>query len=541
VAQPSSTVSATGWLEAPRAGAGISFLDDDWTWRLVSYEQLAARVAAMVESLHTRGLAGRRLALVAESSADFLVRFFAVLAGGGTCVPIAPPLPSEDAATYQANTRQMLADAGPVMVLTAEGTADEFLGWPAATITVPEEPAGARRPVPSPAAADTPALIQVSSGSTGVRRAVRVSRAAVDANFTAINRWLPLGPGDRAASWLPLHHDMGLLGQARVIANQCDLMLMSSMQFLQRPETWLRCYGEHGATIATAPAFGYVHLARKLGGSSPAGCDLSGWRIAIVGAEPLRADDLDLFVDAFAPLGFRRRAFCPAYGLAEATLAVTGTGPEQEPAVLPEGWVPAGAGARRGEGARVDHRMVAANRMVGSGRAPDGVEVSVRDGAGAPLADDHLGEVWVGGTSLADGYEPASGEGFGQGWFRTGDVGCLRDGELFVFGRLRDSFQIRGEMILAEAAEPSIRTAFPAARSLVAVPSRSRGAGLTVVAELSAPLDADEAERSRAAISRIFRGTEVDLVLVGRGAIPRTSSGKPMRRECWRRYVSGSA
>src|SRR5439155_456435 len=142
----------------------------------------------------------------------------------------------------------------------------------------------------------------------------------------------------------------------------------------------------------------------------------------------------------FAPLGFRRRAFCPAYGLAEATLAVTGTGPEQEPAVLPEGWVPAGAGARRGEGARVDHRMVAANRMVGSGRALDGVEVSVRDGA-----------------------------------------------------------------------------------------------------ELSAPLDADEAERSRAAISRIFRGTEVDLVLVGRGAIPRTSSGKPMRRECWRRYVSGSA
>jgi acyl-CoA synthetase (AMP-forming)/AMP-acid ligase II len=478
---------------------------------------------------------------VAETSADFLVRFFAVLAGGGTCVPIAPPLPGEDGATYRANTRQMLSAAGPALVLTAEGTAEEFLGWPAATLTVPEEPGGPRRLAPSPAAPGMPALIQFSSGSTGVRRAVRVSRAAVDANFSAINQWMPLGPSDRSASWLPLHHDMGLLGQARVIANQCDLMLMSSLQFLRRPEMWLLCHGRYGATIATAPSFGYVHLARKVAASSLSDCDLSGWRVAIVGAEPLRADDLDLFVDAFAPLGFRRRAFCPAYGLAEATLAVTGTGPDQEPAVLPDGWAPAGPAGVGSQGARFDHRMVAADRMVGSGKALDGVAVSVRDEAGAPLPDDHLGEVWVGGTSLADGYEPPSGDDFGDGWFRTGDVGCLRDGELFVFGRLSDSIQIRGEMILAEAAERSIREALPTARSLVAVPSRSHGAGLTVVAEFAAPLLPNDAERARAAISRIFRGTEVDLVVVDRGAIPRTTSGKPMRRESWRRYVVGSA
>jgi acyl-CoA synthetase (AMP-forming)/AMP-acid ligase II len=527
-------ITATGWLGAPRAGSGIDLLADDWTWRHVPYERLAARTAAMAGLLHERGLAGERVAALTSSTEDFLVQFFALLAAGSTCVPIAPPEPEEDVAEYRTRTSAMLADSSPVAVLGDDGASDDFLGWPALSLAVPEEPQHVpplRLEPPDPV---TPALIQFSSGTTGTRKAVRISRPALDANFSAISRWLSSTPAERMASWLPLHHDMGLLGSARTIAGQEHLMLMSSRQFVERPDVWLRCFGQQGASLAVAPAFGYVHAARKVDPSTLAGCDFSGWRIAILGAEPIRADDLETFVTAFGGLGFRRRAFCPAYGLAEATLAVTGTPPDEEPAVLEHG-----PGSERPGAAGVRHPAAPGDRVVSSGRPLHGVRVSMRDAVGTEMGEGELGEIWVGGTSLADGYEPAGGDDFAGGWFRTGDAGVLQDGNLFVFGRLSDSFQVRGELVLAEQAENAIRRSVPSARSLVVLPSRSEGAGFTVVVESGRHWPPEDRAEARATIARLFGGTEVDLLVVGRGGVPRTSSGKPMRRLTWQRYLAG--
>jgi acyl-CoA synthetase (AMP-forming)/AMP-acid ligase II len=223
--------------------------------------------------------------------------------------------------------------------------------------------------------------------------------------------------------------------------------------------------------------------------------------------------------------------------LAEATLAVTGVRPSDEPGVLPAGWRP-DAEESAIPAIKVREESVFANQVVGCGSPVDGVEISIRDLEGDPVPDGWLGEIWVGGSSLADGYEPPEPESWPPGWFKTGDVGCVVKGQLFVFGRLSDSFQVAGQIILAEQAEQRIQERVPDAAMLVVVPSRFQGGGLTVVAESHRSWTPETTERLRTIISELFTGIETDLIVVERGAIPRTTSGKPQRRECWRLFVA---
>jgi acyl-CoA synthetase (AMP-forming)/AMP-acid ligase II len=333
------------------------------------------------------------------------------------------------------------------------------------------------------------------------------------------------------ATWLPMWM---IEIPVWLVATQFDSMLMTPLQFLEHPDGWLRCLGELGCTASVAASFAYHHVATAVRPEAMAGCNFDGWRMAGVFGEPLRAADIDEFVDAFGPLGFRRRAFCPTYSMTETTGPITGTRPDEEPVVLEQSG-PVGAG-RDEVLSEAGHGVAPGDRMVGVGRPLDGVQVEVRLPGGGVAADGVLGEVWVGGESLADGYEP--GDDFDR-WLATGDVGCFRDGVLFVFGRLTDSFNIRGTIVLAEQAERSVLSAVRGASSVVVVPSRATGAGITVLVEPRGPWPQDDTDRARQAVSALFRNTEVDLLVVAAGGIPRTAAGKPKRQEAWARYVLG--
>jgi len=522
-----SAVTATGWLHEPRADAGLHFLREDDTWRYLTYEDLAGRVAAMAEVLRDQGLAGRRLGMVGETSEDFIVQYFATLATGGTCIPIPFYLQGQDRPTHDRLVAAVLQLARPYRIFGTDGS-QAFEGWPVASV-----PSYGRLPAVGQVRitdSDAPAIVQFTSGSTGVPKGVRMSRSRLDAGLTSARDWLGISPADRWATWMPVWL---LKALTRPIASQCDTMCMTSMQFVQRPERWLRCFGELGCTITIAAALGYHHAVNTVPPETLTGCRFGGWRVAGVIGEPLRAADLDGFVNAFGQLGFRRRAFCPIYGMTEASRMIAATRPEEEPVAFGGD----GGSTQLGPGpvlAEMPHPMAPADRMIGAGRPLTGVLVKIRLPDGAEAPEGALGEVCVGGEALADGYE--DDEDFGE-WLPTGDVGCLHDGVLFVFGRLVDSFQIRGSLVLAERAETAVQRAAPEASSIVVVPNRAAGAGITVVAESSQPWPTERIDEVRRTVSDLFNKTEVDLLIVAPGGIPRTATGKPRRKECWARYV----
>jgi acyl-CoA synthetase (AMP-forming)/AMP-acid ligase II len=554
----------TAWLSAPRSDTGVHLLRDGG-WERVGYLELAARVAARTALLAGRGLGGQRLAALTDDGLDFVVSLFAILSAGGTCVPV-PPAPMLDRASdYGSRTTQVLRACRVRALLAGPRVPPELSGVP--TVELAADPAGpgdsgypggpagpgdpadfADRSGVGPAPADRPALIQFSSGSSGDPRGIRISRRALDAGVQAIATWLGMASGDRTATWLPLHHDMGLIGTVLTpVSRQTDLFLMTPLEFLRSPATWLRCFSELGATLTAAPPFGYAYAARRVGARSLGAGDMSRWRAAIVGAEPIRAGVLDAFAERFAPLGFSRAAFCPAYGMAEATLIVTGVPPGGDAPSLaaPGPAAPPGAAAVAG---------LAANPLSSSGPPLPGHRVEVRSPAGDAVPEGVAGEVWVSAPSLADGYETftpprdddgggsdgGGGGAFVDGWLRTGDVGLLRDGHLYVFGRLADSVKIRGEWVLAEQAEASLERILPPGRSAVVVPSRRAGAGVTVIVE-SAGAPGELPDATGAALAAVFDGIEVDVVTARRGSVPRTTSGKPRRRACWERFVAADA
>ena len=508
--------SLLGWLDEPREGAGVRFLDDRWQWRFVSYPELAARVRTVGRALEEGGLGGRRVAILAPDPEDFVVRFFAVLATGGTCVPLIPPMPSQDRARFRARLSYFVATARPDTVLLSEAFPEGPPEWPAHVL-----PSRWCRGEPGEVARgrDGIGLVQFSSGSTGRPKPIRVRWAALESNVAAIADWLGMRTTDRTCSWLPLYHDMGLIGcMLAPIATQTDLFHMSPFQFLRRPASWLRAFGEEGCTLTAAPSFGYAHVLRRVSAADLEGCDLSGWRVAIIGAEPVRSNLVDGFTRAFAGRGFRRRTFCPAYGLAEATLVVTATPPEQEPRVVGDEDQP--------------------DRLVSSGVPVAATTVTTRAADGSAVGDGEPGEIWVSGPGVAEGYEhDDADETFASGWLRTGDVGTIREGELYVFGRMTDSFRVRGVRVFAERAEQELQPILGQDASFVVVPSRAAGAGPTVVIESGRPWDPARVAEARAAVAARFDGAPVDLVFVPRNGIPRTTSGKPQRRECWERYV----
>jgi acyl-CoA synthetase (AMP-forming)/AMP-acid ligase II len=421
--------------------------------------------------------------------------------------------------------------------------------------TLDDLPAGEAPGVPRTAApaatADDLALVQFSSGTTVDPKPVALTHRALVAQVEALNALWPDEPGLRHAgvSWLPLYHDMGLVGcLLPALERPGNLTLLAPETFVARPALWLRAIARHRATISAAPNFAYAHAAERIADADLAGLDLGSWRIALCGAETVVPEVLRRFAARFAPYGLRAEALTPVYGLAEAALAVT---------FPPLGRAPL---ARRFDRARLS----AGEAIVAEGAAPasasvelaalgsplPGFALEIRDEDARALPERRIGRVWIAGPSLFREYlgQPeATAAALVDGFFDTGDLGFVDRGELYVTGRVKDVLIVRGrkhspvEVELAAGAVAGVRAGAVAAATHRFDESGSER--LVVWAELDRDAAAAAGETLAAAIAATVlaaTGLAVDrVVALPPGALPRTSSGKIRRQETLRRALAG--
>jgi amino acid adenylation domain-containing protein len=531
------------------------FLGDDGTEAAhLTYGELDARARAIAARLQSWGLSGERGVLLYPPGLDFVAAFWGCLYAGVVAVPSYPPRSKDRWARQQA----IFDDARPAVALTCSqilsridlGAMPGSVRWfatdgPDCDTAPPWEP-------PKLSGADI-AMLQYTSGSTSSPKGVVVTRANLLHNEEMIRQAFGQSEDSVIVGWLPLYHDMGLIGnvlQTVYVGARC--ILLSPMTFLQKPVRWLEAISRYKATTSGGPSFAYELCARKISPAEKRGLDLSSWGVAFNGAEPVRAETLEHFAEAFAVCGFRREAFYPCYGLAEATLFVVGGSVDRPPvlewlaaASLEAGWA---APAEPGEG---PVRVVA-----GCGRPWLGQSVVIVDPeSGGECPPGKVGEIWVSGSSIAQGYwnkPEETRQAFGarlageeSRFLRTGDLGFLDRGELFVTGRLKDLIVLRGRNHYPQDIEATAERSHPALRP-------GCGAAFTVELEQEERLViVQEVERRReretgAALEAVRRAVAEEheagiheVVLVRAGSVPKTSSGKIRRNACRSDYLAG--
>ncbi len=535
----------------------------------LSYAETDRRARAVAAGLRAAGARpGARAMIVLPPGLDYVTALFGCLYAGVVAVPVYPPDPFQLERSLP-RLRAVAHDAGPGFGLTSApllGFLDEVtrlapelgaLRW-LAVDTVPD-PAGDSDPVPS--APEETALLQYTSGSTAEPRGVLLTHANLLHNSGLIQDFFHATPDSRGLVWLPPYHDMGLIGGLlQPLYGGFPVTLMSPLHFLEDPLRWLRAIDRFRATTSGGPNFAYDLCARKCDPDQAAELDLSGWRVAFNGAEPVRPETLRRFARTFAASGFRPDAFLPCYGLAEATLIVSGTGgwtgSDRPPAALaPAVEVDRGALARHEVAPSGDGPVV---RLAACGRSAPDQRIAIVDPAtGTQCPPDRVGEIWVSGPSVAAGYwgRPEETQRVfgarlpgGEGPFlRTGDLGFLQDGQLVVTGRLRDLIIIRGRNhypqdieLTAERADPVLR---PGCAAAFLAPAEGPDHRLVLVQEVRrqpAPVDvAGLVARIREAVAREHGLRVHTVVLIPAGAMPKTSSGKVQRRLCRDRLLSG--
>ncbi|MEU2038836.1 HAD-IIIC family phosphatase [Nocardia niwae] len=514
----------------------------------LTYAAVSARAQAIAAALQDRGI--RRALLLYPSGLDFIASFFGCLAANVVAVPA--PLPQLDARSLR-RLRHMVTDAGIDAVLTtgqvradAAAAVEQLpeLGAPAwlATDEIPDDAAASwRRPAVGP---ESVAFLQYTSGSTSAPRGVVVTHANLLDNERAIatglghtQEVLASLTGALFVSWLPMYHDMGLIApvlQTMFVGG--NAVLLSPRHFLERPERWPQAVSAFGAHTSGGPNFGYELCLRRMTAEQIDRLDLRGWKVAFNGSETVRPATVRRFADTFASAGFRAESFQPVYGLAEATLIVSAAELGARPTVI----LPPGR-----------------SELVGVGRAADGLSVVVVDperhtecGEGAE------GEIWVSGTSVAAGYfdnEAATAETFrarlegdDRAFLRTGDLGFLSGGELFVTGRRKDLLIIDGKnhypQDLELTAETAHETVRPGCVAAFSVDEGIDGELPVVVAEVRTedPAELSGAEDAiRAAIGAEHGLTLRSVVLIRPGDLLKTSSGKVQRQACRAAYLDG--
>jgi acyl-CoA synthetase (AMP-forming)/AMP-acid ligase II/acyl carrier protein len=524
----------------------------------VTYGELDLRARAIAARLQALSTPGERALLLYPPGLEYVAALFGCFYAGVVAVPAYPPRRNKSDPRLQS----IVADCGPVLALTTPellAEADKLcshtsglagLRWVATEDVPAEEAQGWRDP---DARGDTLAFLQYTSGSTAAPKGVMVSHGNLLHNFALIEEFCGYTPESRSVIWLPPYHDMGLIGGIlQPLFTGYWAALFSPVAFIQRPARWLEAVSRYGATSSGGPNFAYDLCVHAVRSEEREGLDLSRWEIAFNGAEPVRHETLRAFAGSFAPCGFRARAFYPCYGLAEATLMVTGGRPAEAPV---ERAVDPGA---LGEGAVRDAADEGRYRLVGSGRSAPSQRVIVVD----PLTlrecpSDRVGEVWVAGGSVARGYWGRTGEtaetfaafeaGTGEGPFlRTGDLGFLDDGELFVTGRLKDLIVIRGRNHYPQDIEQTAVRGHAGLRAGSGAAFSVDDGGeerLVVVQEVSRQAAATDVEEVAAAIRRAVaaeHGLQVHAIAVVRpGGVPKTSSGKVQRRACRAKFLAG--
>jgi acyl-CoA synthetase (AMP-forming)/AMP-acid ligase II len=525
----------------------------------LTYEELDRKARDVAALLAAQASPGARALLVYSAGLEFVAAFLGCLYANVVAVPAFLPDSGRGRRTLP-RLRAITNDARPGLALTETAllpALDEFLSGEGVH-AIPKRLATDRigdglevRALPPRVNPETLAFLQYTSGSTASPKGVMVSHGNLTANARRMCQAFGLTEHSIGVCWLPWYHDMGLVGhvlQTLFVGGRC--VLMSPTAFLQKPVRWLRAISRYQATISAAPDFAYDLCVRKIPAEDRAGLDLRSWRVAINGAEPVRPQTLDAFAAAFAPCGFRREAFYPSYGLAEGTLLVTGCRGAAPSTVLP-------VQRRSLERNRV---LVAAGdnedsrRLVSCGRAADG-EVAVVDPTTLRhCPPDQIGEIWVTGPHVAKGYwnRPdetaavfqASLAGSGGGPFlRTGDLGFLRDGNLFITGRQKDLILVRGANHYPEDIEATVGLSHPTLRPHGGAVFGLDDAGdvrLVVAHEVVRGQERSDLSEVVAAVRRAVaqeHGLQVQVVLLLRaGVLPRTSSGKLQRQACAASY-----
>ncbi|MEV3920068.1 AMP-binding protein [Actinomadura coerulea] len=533
------------WLDKPNTGRGVHLAADDGGWEFRDYGELASAARRTAGALVEEGVRpGDVVCLILPTDFTCVETYFAVWAAGATVCLITPPL-FQDGDDYVAHVAAILRQASPALVVASDGLAD-YARRAMAGAGLDGEP---WRPRQADEEAEVRpagelALLQFTSGSSGSPRGVMVTWENLEANSELIAREAGYEDGDVVASWLPLYHDMGLIGCFLTpIARQGTLKLMRPDHFIRDPARWLRCFGE--AAHTAAPPFAYSYCARRVKPEQLEGLDVSGWKMALIGAEPIDPHTLEVFAQLMEPFGFSRTMFKPAYGMAETTLLVTMDDVPRDPlAVRPDPEALA-----FGQPVRIldQHTLgpeslgAKAGWVVGCGTPEDDVPVAIVDDEGRELESGLLGEIVVGGPSACPGYfagAEAKSTRFMDGKVYTGDAGFFHEGQLFVLGRMGDSIKVRGRSVYVEDLESKIAEVSGLGKGrivVVGVPGAGRK-GLALFAETQ-----DEAWIG--GVREMLRrrlGDDVELtIVVGAGLIQRTSSGKPRRRYMWERLQGG--
>lgn len=482
---------------------------------------------------------GDRVALISVDEQEFTAGYLSAIRAGVIPVPLYPPVNVLQLDGYLARLRRICQLTGARVCLTSSVTstllASADLPCPVLEFPALHEADPLDEPLPV-ANADDIAFLQFTGGSTGEPRGVVITHGALVRNVRAILDAVEIAPErDRTVSWLPLYHDMGLIAFlfAPLMA-QFDAVLMSPLQFVRNPLAFLREMSTFGGTIASAPNFAYALMTRYADRAAQAGIDLSHWRYAACGAEPIRPEVLRAFARAYRPLGFRADALAPGYGLAEATLAVTMTRP--------------GTGltttTRLDEPSKTGEKRTVERAAVGT--AVSGVELRVVDEAGADIEAGCEGEILVRSTSQGAGYygDPeATAATWRDGWLHTGDLGFIRDTQLYVTGRIKDVVIVNGRNYQPQDIEDAAQTVSGVRPGNVAAfaVQRTDGEGVQIVAELKPDIAADDTLRSAITESVQARiGVPVvGVAFLERGALPKTSSGKLRRRATAASFAEG--
>ena len=566
---------------APTARAYTFLSDGEVESDVLTYGDLETRARAIAANLVAMGVRpGDRAILLYPPGLGFVAGFFGSLYAGVIAVPCYPPHPSQIARSLP-RLLAVVGDAGASAVLasSASGTVAAELGQLAPALArIPwiitdecpvSDASGWRDPEIAP---DSLAFLQYTSGSTSAPRGVMVSHANLLHNLAYANYVEENDASSVAVSWLPVIHDMGLIeGVLEPAFGGYPAYLMAPATFLQRPVRWLGAITRYRATNSGGPDFAYRLCARKISAEQRETLDLSSWRVAYNGAEPIRPDTLATFHQAFADRGFRWQSFYPVYGLAEATLLVSSGRQEYEPVVRE-------ADRDQIQRGSITEPESGASRqtLVSSGRLSFDTNVLIVDPEQRTrCADGDIGEVWISSPSVARGYWDRPDEtaytfgarladGSGETFLRTGDLGALIDGELFIVGRLKDVIIVRGMNHYPQDIEATVEGLHPAIRAgcVAAFAISNDGDEQVVVAlevdprEVSrlAPARArihpatplsPEARAVLAEIEELVRATVIEqhglqlhaVAMLHQGGLPRTSSGKLRRRAAAQAFV----
>jgi amino acid adenylation domain-containing protein len=571
----STLVDLLCWRARQEPGLpGYCFLlDGEEAEARLTYAELDRRARGLGAALQRLGATGERALLLYPPGLDYIAAFFGCLYAGTAAVPAYPPRPNRPSP----RVRSIIENAAPRVILTTSALRpklESILQVPAGTEWLvtdnPLQPgAGAadldaltedwRDPGVEPS---TLAFLQYTSGSTAAPKGVMLSHANLLHNLELIRACFAQTERERTVIWLPPYHDMGLIGGIlEPLYADYPVTLLSPLAFLQQPVRWLRAISNTRATTSGGPNFAYDLCVQKVSEEQRRELDLSSWSLAFNGAEPIRPDTLERFAAVFAPCGFRREAFYPCYGLAESTLLVSGGQRLAGPSV--------GAFAAdelEHHRARPTSGTVEARVLVGCGAAADPLPcyptiAIVRPELAEPCAPGEVGEIWVQGPSVAQGYwgqpeetarvfsaQLANNEAAGP-FLRTGDLGFVSDGELFVTGRLKDLIILRGRNHYPQDIELTVESSHPALRPgcgaafaveregeerlavVVEVHREYRQSGTAEIAEIVAAI--------RRAVADEHEVAPDAVVLLKPATLPKTSSGKIQRHACRAGYLAG--